>query len=154
MRLEGIAAVRAEKHDAAARLQDADHLVDGEQIVVDVLNDLVAEDQVEVLIPERQILSARSHDVRIRLPADLFGGVSAFVLDLDADRVFGSQHKAGKVRADAAAVFKDAAVDALAGVFFDQVHAALLSRAPHVGRFAALGGFAGMFLSVSDIFHS
>ena len=151
--LKGISPVGAEQYDASARFQDADHFADTELVVIDVFDHLMAEDQVKIVVFERQILTAGVDDIRIIIRADLFGELSPFKFNFDPDRMAGCLHKAVQICADAAAVFQNVSVDPFFRVLCNQSHTALLSVPPDIGGFTAFRSFVRMFLPFSYIFH-
>ncbi len=55
--LERVAPVRAEQCNAAMRLQHPYHFLNGRTVILDMLDDLVAQDQVEALRVEREIFA-------------------------------------------------------------------------------------------------
>ncbi len=140
MRLEGITPVGAEEHQAAPRAQDAHDLADGQAVVLDVLQHLVAEHQVEGIGWKRQILGGSAQHL-VGMGVSLDG---ALVLDIQAHPRAGIRRQVVQVGANPAAVDQQAAWQAVPGIVQDHLQAPFLPRPPDVRGFAAQSGFGGM----------
>ncbi len=163
MCLERIAAVRAEEGDPPAGPEDAHHLGHSEAVIADVLDHLVAEDQVEAL----RLRSASLHSAHIvpmffregrggewkklaRGVDDMFGTRACFGGALAV--VFQSDHGPAKsreflhVHAHATTILQHKSFEAVARGAQDHVEAAFLSRPPDVGGFPAQGGLVQVAL--------
>ena len=135
VRLEGVQAVGCEGHDGAARPGHAHHLGGRGAVVIDVLDDLVAEDEVEVVIGVGQVLADRQHDV-----GQFLAGLGhPLLLDLDAVDVIAVLAEAAHVGADAAAHVEHTRVLEV-DVLAHHLEAAVLAVAPRVAGPAALDG--------------
>jgi hypothetical protein len=145
--LKRIAAIGDEDQDTSAGLKHTDHLTDREAVILDVLEHLMAEDQVKGRGREREALPGSIDNVRGILP----GLGSALEVIFQADHVTPQGREVFHVHAHPTSIFKDASPDALASGMYDHIQSSLLSRPPHVRGFTAQGGLVEISLGHGDL---
>lgn len=146
VRFKRISPVRAEQDQPPTWFQGAYDFIDRGPVILDMLQDFMAQDQVETAVRKGECFT---HSVDHPVIAQLCF-LQAFEFDVQTDDVLELFSQVQLVHPQTAAVHKRAPFNSFTGSIQDHLQAAALPIPPDVGRFAA----QGCFLQVSGFSQS